>query len=191
MEGGIYLQHTVGPDTQDKTRKIPVRPRWGKYPTTISGKNNTQILICAQIYGNISYPKLFFKGPKNYTPEFAISRIRPDQNQILISCSSRETCRLSLAVTKPNTLAFNWKQGLDRITIRLRVEVSTHTTPTPFSPTPFSPTPFSLLECTVKYRNLSFAGPYVVRQSNEQKFMLHPKYSLKKVVVKLQAISQP
>lgn len=52
IEGGIYLKHTVGRDTQE----VPVRPRWGKYPTTISGKNNTQILICAQRYGNISYP---------------------------------------------------------------------------------------------------------------------------------------
>lgn len=38
IEGGIYLQHTVGPATQE----VPVRPRWGKYPTTTSGKNNTQ-----------------------------------------------------------------------------------------------------------------------------------------------------
>lgn len=85
-------------------------------------------------------------------------------------------------MTKPNTLALNWKQGLDRLTIRLRVEVTTHTTPTPFSPTHFSPS-----ESTVKYHNLSFAGLYAAMQSNEQKLMVDPKYSLKKVVVKLQA----
>lgn len=99
-----------------------------------------------------------------------------------MNSSYRETCRLSLAVSKPNTLAFNWKQGLDRVIIRLRAEVNTHTTPTPFCPTHFSP-----LECAVRYHHLSFAGPYGVRQSNEQKMMLDPKYSLKKVAVKLQA----
>ncbi|XP_014812311.1 PREDICTED: uncharacterized protein LOC106896683 isoform X1 [Calidris pugnax] len=57
-----------------------------------------------------------------------------------------------------------------------------------------SPTTIPLFEpanCAVKYHNLSFAGPYVVRQSNEQKLFLDPTYSLKKVRVKVQAdISQ-
>lgn len=80
-------------------------------------------------------------------------------------------------MTGLNTLAFNWTQGLDGISLRLRVGVIRLTTPTPFSPS----------ECAVKYHNILLAGPHVVRQSNEQKLVLGPKYSLKKVLVRLQA----
>lgn len=65
------------------------------------------------------------------------------------------------------------------------------TTPKPTTTvTAPSPTTIPLFEpanCAIKYHNLSFAGPYEVRQSNEQKLFLDPTYSLKKVQVKVQA----
>lgn len=41
-------------------------------------------------------------------------------------------------------------------------------------------------KCAVRNHNQTFIGPYVIKQSNEQKLLWNPQYSLKRVQIKIQ-----